>query len=139
MRPLQILAIGATWCAAIILLGMCVMGRAPARELYVGQYDDVPNHIRSWFKSVRSPRGIPCCDIADGHSTTWQRGLETEENSGFEVPIGETPDGKPNWVPVPKQAVVYNAGNPTGEAVVWYVRQGDESYYIRCFVPGDGV
>jgi hypothetical protein len=26
-----------------------------------------------------------------------------------------------------------------GEAVVWYVRQGPDSIYIRCFVPGGGV
>ena len=70
-----------------------------------GQYTDVPDNIRSWFKSVRSPRGVPCCDIAE----------------------------------VPQEAVVHNAGNPVGEAVVWYVRQGDNSYYIRCFVPGEGV
>ena len=35
--------------------------------------------------------------------------------------------------------VVYNAGNPVGEAVVWYVQQGSNNYYIRCFVPGGGV
>jgi hypothetical protein len=89
---------------------------------------DVPEHIRSWFQSVRSPRGVPCCDIADGHRTTWRAGA-----TGYEVPIENV------WTPVPPEAVVYNAGNPLDEAVVWYVRQGDSSYYIRCFVPGDGV
>ena len=29
--------------------------------------------------------------------------------------------------------------NPVGEAVVWYVQQGANIYYIRCFVPGGGV
>ena len=39
---------------------------------------------------------------------------------------------------VPAEAVVHNAGNPTGEGVVWYVHQGRTSdYFIRCFVPGD--
>jgi hypothetical protein len=94
-----------------------------------GQYNDVPANIRSWFKSVRSPHGIPCCDIADGHRTTW-RGNKT---GGYEVPI----EGE--WRPVPQEAIVYNAGNPTGDAIVWYVRQGTNTYYIRCFVPGDGV
>ncbi len=43
------------------------------------------------------------------------------------------------WREVPPEAVVYNAGNPVGEAVVWYVQQGPNIYYIRCFVPGGGV
>jgi hypothetical protein len=94
-----------------------------------GQYNDVPANIRSWFKSVRSPHGIPCCDISDGHRTTW-RG---DKNGGYEVPI----EGE--WRPVPAEAIVYNAGNPTGEAVVWYERQDANTYYIRCFVPGGGV
>src|SRR5579862_8891725 len=38
-----------------------------------GQYDEVPDNVRSWFKSVRSPHGVPCCDIADGHRTTWDK------------------------------------------------------------------
>lgn len=94
-----------------------------------GQYNDVPPNIRSWFKNVRSPHGIPCCDIADGHRTTWRGNKE----GGYEVPIDGT------WRPVPNEAIVYNAGNPTGEAIVWYVQQGADSYYIRCFVPGGGV
>jgi hypothetical protein len=34
-----------------------------------GQWNDVPDHVRSWFKSVLSPSGVHCCDIADGHRT----------------------------------------------------------------------
>jgi hypothetical protein len=94
-----------------------------------GQYNDVPANIRSWFKGVRSPHGVPCCDIADGHRTTWRGNKE----GGYEVPI----EGE--WRLVPPESIVYNAGNPTGEAIVWYVRQGTNAYYIRCFVPGDGV
>jgi hypothetical protein len=95
-----------------------------------GQYGDVPDHIRSWFKGVRSPNGVPCCDIADGHRTTWDK---HPGSNNYWVPIaGE-------WREVPPEAVVYNAGNPTGEAVVWYVQRGVNTYYIRCFVPGGGV
>src|ERR1700730_48444 len=96
-----------------------------------GQYGDVPDNIRSWFKGVKSPNGIPCCDIADGHRTTW-RGTST---GGYEVPI----EGE--WAAVPPESVVYNAGNPTGEAIVWYVVKNApapfaDRYHIRCFVPG---
>lgn len=93
-----------------------------------GQYNDISDNVRSWFKNVRSPHGVPCCDIADGHRTQYDI-----RSDGYWVPI----EGE--WRPVPAEAIVYNAGNPVGEAVVWYVPQGPNKYYIRCFVPGGGV
>ena len=93
-----------------------------------GQYNNVPDNIRSWFKGVRSPHGVPCCDIADGHRTDYDM-----RSDGYWVPI----EGK--WQHVPPESIVYTAGNPVGDAVVWYVQQGTNSYYIRCFVPGGGV
>jgi hypothetical protein len=100
-----------------------------------GQYGDVPDNIRSWFKGVHSPNGVPCCDIADGHRTTWEKHPGDDR---YWVPI-ET-----EWFPVPSEAVIHNAGNPTGEAVVWYVMKDATApfpgkYHIRCFVPGEGV
>jgi hypothetical protein len=94
-----------------------------------GQYGDVPANVRSWFKAVRSPQGVPCCDMADGHRTDYEMRVDNH----YWVPIaGEMRQ-------VPNEAVVHNAGNPVGEAIVWYVAQGTNSYYIRCFVPGGGV
>lgn len=94
------------------------------------QYEGVDPNVRSWFKGVRSPHGVPCCDISDGHQTTWDKRPGDER---YWVPImGE-------WRPVPPEAVINNAGNPVGEAVVWYVRQGADTVYIRCFVPAGGV
>jgi hypothetical protein len=92
-----------------------------------GEYGNVPPHVRAWFRNVKSPTGIPCCDIADGHPTEY----DMRENK-YWVPInGE-------WMPVPSEAVVSNEGNPTGDAVVWYsIYNG--SVYIRCFVPGGGA
>ena len=124
--------------AAICILVLAVLGFAlastPASAFDNGQYGDVPDNIRSWFKSVKSPNGVPCCDIADGHRTTWRGTPE----GGYEVPInGE-------WAPVPPESIVYNAGNPTGEAIVWYVLKDATApflgrWHIRCFVPGGGV
>jgi len=120
-----ILATTGMLAGLIILL---TIATAPAFDN--GQYGDVPDHIRSWFKGVRSPNGVPCCDIADGHRTTWDKHPGSDN---YWVPIaGE-------WREVPPEAVVYNAGNPVGEAVVWYVQQGENIYHIRCFVPGGGV
>ena len=98
-----------------------------------GQYGDVPDNIRSWFKSVRSPNGVPCCDIADGHQTSYDiRPPSTNEGSDYWIPI------ESEWYNVPKAAIVYGSGNPIGEAIVWYVKQGN-GYHIRCYVPAGGV
>ena len=70
-----------------------------------GQYENVDPNVRSWFKSVRSPHGVPCCDIADGHRTDW----EQRSDNHYWVPI----EGE--WRQVPPESVVYNAGNPTGK------------------------
>jgi len=83
---------------------------------------------RGWFRGVHSPHGVPCCDVADGHRTSYDI-----RSDGYWVPI----DGE--WRKVPDDSIVYNAGNPVGEAVVWWVKQGENTYYIRCFVPGGGV
>ena len=92
-----------------------------------GQYDNVPADIRTWFKSVVSPSGVPCCDIADGHRTSYDR-----REGAYWVPIDAL------WWQVPERAVIRNQGNPVGEAVVWYVNQRG-SIVINCFVPADAA
>jgi hypothetical protein len=98
-----------------------------AQAFDLGQYNNVPDNVRAWFKSVRSTRGIPCCDVADGHRTDYDM-----RQDAYWVPV----DGK--WMPVPADSVVQNAANPTGDAVVWYSKYG-EHVVIRCFVPGGGA
>ena len=64
-----------------------------------GQWNDVPDHVRSWFKSVLSPSGVHCCDIADGHRTDWEI-----RPAGYFIPNPMDPTGE--WIPVPPGAVV---------------------------------
>lgn len=118
----------------VILIALVVR---PALAADNGQFENVPDNIRSWFKSVRSPNGVPCCDIADGHHTTWR----ATSDGSYEAPIRnpEDPEGSDHWYTVPPEAIVYNQGNPNEDAIVWYVRQGTNVYFIRCFVPGGGV
>jgi hypothetical protein len=92
-----------------------------------GQFNDVPADVRAWFKNVTNPHGIPCCDIADGHRTDY----DIRQNA-YWVPI------EGNWTKVPDDAVIRDAGNPVGQAVVWYVKRRD-NVIIRCFVPGSGA
>ena len=92
-----------------------------------GQYDNVAPDIRAWFKSVTAPNGVPCCDISDGHRTTYD-----VRQGAYWVPI----DGE--WMAVPERAVIRDRGNPVGEAVVWYVHLRG-AVVINCFVPADAV
>ncbi len=96
---------------------------ANSRELYPGQYAQFSDEERAWFRGVRSPNGVPCCDVADGHLTSYET-----RGDVFLVPI----EGELR--PVPPESVVQHSRNPTGEAVVWYIKQGSGSYFIRCFV-----
>ena len=72
-----------------------------------GQYENVPPDIRAWFKSVMAPNGVPCCDISDGHRTSYD-----VRAGAYWVPI----EGQ--WMAVPERAVIRDRGNPVGEAVV---------------------
>jgi hypothetical protein len=92
-----------------------------------GQFANVSPSVRAWFKSVKSQHGVPCCDIADGHRTDYDM-----RNNQYWVPING------NWMAVPPDAVLNDAGNPVGDAVVWYSIYGDH-VVIRCFVPGSGA
>lgn len=103
----------------------------PAAAVDRGQFETVDPAVRAWFKSVKSPNGVPCCDRADGHRTTWR----ATAAGTYEVPI----DGA--WIPVPPEAVILGAHNPTGESVVWYTKFPGSltGPFIRCFVPADGA
>jgi hypothetical protein len=97
-----------------------------------GQYQNVDPKIRNWFNSVRSPNGVSCCDTSDGHYTIWRK--SEFEGHEYDVPIEGI------WTPVPPEAVVRNSNNPTGETIVWYVKQdGIQPWHIRCFVLGNSV
>ena len=109
------------------ILALCLI-TTPASSFDNGQWDGIDPATRNWFRGVRSPHGVPCCDIADGHRTKWDM-----KDNHYWVPI----NGK--WREVPPEAVVKNAGNPFDDAVVWYVQQGADSYHIRCFVPASEV
>jgi len=88
-----------------------------------GQFQNAPDDIRAWFKGVGSPAGVPCCDISDGHRAEYDVRAGT-----YWVPT----DGL--WWRVRKGDHSI-AGNPLGEAVVWYVSLRG-NIEIRCFVPG---
>ena len=113
--------------ALLLVIGALISVSGTALAVDRGQFENVPDDIRAWFKGVRSPGGVPCCDISDGHRT------EYDVRAGaYWVPINGL------WWRVPEKAIIRNAGNPLGEAVVWYVSLRG-SIEIRCFVPADAA
>lgn len=115
--------------AGALALALHSCGMNPAYAFDDGRWNGIDPKTREWFKSVRSPAGIPCCDIADGHRTTW-RG---DKDGGYEVPIAD------RWIPIPPETVIHDAGNPTGDAIVWYSVYPTGEIHVRCFVPGNGA
>jgi hypothetical protein len=111
----------------IVTVAVAVTLASAAHAFDRGQYENVPADIRAWFKGVVSPSGVPCCDISDGHRTTYD-----VRQGVYWVPI----EGE--WMAVPDRAVIRDRGNPVGEAVVWYVHHRG-SIIISCFVPADAV
>ena len=112
----------------LALLVLCAP--ALARELYPGQYRNVPADVRQWFRSQKSPKtGALCCYEADGtyaeedirNGVYWTR---------FELTRGE-------WIPVPSDVVIHDP-NRNGAPVVWWFYQ-DGRVQIRCYAPGGGV
>jgi hypothetical protein len=87
-----------------------------------GQFGSAPADVREWFKSLKSPLGVPCCDTSDGtrlEDVDWR-----QDDGGYSVRI----DGE--WVRVPKEAVVDQL-NRVGFAIIW--RWGGK---LQCFLPG---
>jgi hypothetical protein len=129
-RILHILAVRRSMMllrALLLVIGALTFVSGTALAVDRGQFENVPDDIRAWFRGVRSPAGIPCCDISDGHRA------EYDVRAGaYWVPINGL------WWQVPEKAVVRNAGNPLGEAVVWYVSLRG-NIEIRCFVLADAA
>ncbi len=109
----------------LVLTMLPVLAASAAFAVDRGQYENVPEPIRKWFKGVRNGAGSYCCDISDGHRTEYD-----VRKGQYWVPI----DGV--WWEVPDKAIIRDAGNPLGEAVVWYVNLLGR-IEITCFVPAD--
>ncbi len=107
---------------------------AQARELTVGQYDNIPPSVRKWFQDQRVPgTQKSCCTVADGTyaeedirgGSYWTR---------FEAFGQVTP-----WMEVPPETVIHDP-NKNGAPVVWFYRDNEAApIKVRCYSPGGGV
>ena len=115
---------------ALLVITAQIAGLTPvvsARDY--GQYEDVPQHIRDWFKALKNPQnGRSCCDQSDC--------ARTEARTHGDQWQARAPDG--SWITVPSDSVVYNQGNPTGEPILCADAPTEKGWRVLCFVPGPG-
>ena len=52
--------------ALSLVIGALIFVSGTALAVDRGQFENVPDDIRAWFKGVIAPNGVPCCDISDG-------------------------------------------------------------------------
>src|SRR6185437_5083490 len=91
---------------------------------------DLNSPLHAWFERQHSVIGSWCCSVADGHilnASDWRT-----SGGHYEVRIDQV------WYGVPAASLRDPSGgpNPTGQAVVWWSRFGDE-VIIHCFAPGN--
>jgi hypothetical protein len=80
----------------------------------------LPNN-EAWFKQ---PKIRACCAEADGYAVFEYK----LTNGAYFVPHPETGE----IIQIPPEALVYDSGNPTGYAWIWFYPDGKK---VRCFVP----
>jgi glucose dehydrogenase len=93
------------------------------------QYAQVSPVMQQWFQGLKSPRGIPCCDTADGHRLD-DADVRTADGR-WQVRIGGA------WRDVMEEQTL-SVPNKFGQPIVWYM--GTElDPRITCFLPGAGL
>jgi hypothetical protein len=93
---------------------------------------------QQWFRSQKVPggmqKGVSCCDIADGTFAE-----EDIRNGGEYWVRYRTQEGVDvDWQRVPDEAVIRDAPNKFGRAVVWYYHINGKPA-VRCFIAGAGI
>lgn len=78
-----------------------------------------------WFKSLRAPTGIPCCDYADGVRLEDPEWRESQDGTYSVFAKGK-------WWAIDKDHIV-TAPNRVGYAILWWPEHWD---HPSCFLPG---
>jgi hypothetical protein len=78
-----------------------------------------------WFRSLRAPNGIPCCDYADGVRIEDPDWRENQDGSYAVFAKGQ-------WHAIDKDHII-TATNRVGYAIVWWPEHWD---HPSCFLPG---
>ncbi len=112
--------------AAALLMGAFFMfvfaGRVLPKD--TGQWNAVPQEIRTWFKGLKNGNGTICCDESDAMPLSESEWRITDTGK-FEVQVGG------RWFLVPDHAVL-SVPNRLGSALLFINSFG----HIFCFLPG---
>lgn len=118
----------AVFASRLLLAAFVAAGSTGAHARDYGQYSNVPNHLRNWFKSLYNRRtGVHCCNDTDC--------ARTEARTVDGKWQAKAPDGS-SWIAVPPESVVVDQGNPTGEPILCGVPDEGSGGAELCFVPG---
>jgi hypothetical protein len=134
------------------LIALVPIAFVHARELYPGQYAQVPPEIQEWFRTQKIPgTEATCCSEADGvygeqdvrNGHYWTRFV-------IEYHVYDCSGGNPggcfdkgikrekiDWVPVPDNVVIHNSKNPYLNPIIWWYRDEGtpNGVRIKCYVP----
>ena len=103
---------------ALLIVGFILIAGPPEQW----GHDDATSQ---WFRNLRSPRGFPCCDYADGTRVEDPEYKENDDGS-YEV------FARGQWVHIDKENVV-DGTNRVGYAILWWGKDAPKPY---CFLPG---
>jgi hypothetical protein len=100
-----------------------------------GQWANVPEHIREWFRSLKQPDHprLSCCGEADAFEAD---NFEAEGDHYVAIITngkGVIPSG--TRIPVPNQKMKSDAGNPTGHGIIFLGPQRQ----VYCYVTPGGL
>jgi hypothetical protein len=136
----------------LLSIALVSIAFAHARELFPSQYAQVPPEIQEWFRTQKIPgTKSSCCSDSDGvhgeqdvrNGKYWTRFVIqyhaydcTTANPGGCLDRGIKTE-QIDWMPVPDNAVIYNAKNPYLNPIIWWHREEAmaNGVRIRCYVP----
>lgn len=97
-------------------------------------HDHANANLDSWYQSLESPGGGPCCD-GPGVDAMKLEDPDWDVTSDPANPYKVKLDG--DWVMVPLDRVVKDP-NRAGQAIVWPIYSNGKRI-ARCFIPGSGA
>ena len=133
----------ATWLAVIVMGALLAflysVNFAHARDN--GQWENTDPEIRKWYSRLMQPDAptVSCCGEADAY---WCDGIHVKEGKTYctitddreDAPLGRPHVEMGTEIFVPDHKLKWDAGNPTGHAIVFLSTAG----YVWCFVQNGG-
>ena len=114
----------------LVILGAFAIGWCMKAKGAPPPGTDLNSALHAWFDRQHNVKGGWCCRLSDGHILADDEWRAT--GNGYQVKI----DG--DWFDITPNALRDPVGgpNPTGHAIVWYLKHSGFGVSIYCFAPG---